>query len=179
MNLDKKPCTGNVKNCGTRHKVIVVLEKTQTNLRQQFQSTAPAGPVSSFFHRVVHNRALPRCMPHQPDIIVRSERKVSPREMLIEEWRVPATPRQLYMLAIIYVEQKIPWSRDNTLGRMNVSQTWHNKIAKAFVRLGFLKKVRYNRYCLTEEGETFLYYFLSDTPLSHSVWDQKRKCVNK
>lgn len=164
------------KSCGARHKIIVVLEKAETDLRrQQFQFAVPTGLFSAFIHRVVHNRPLPIQLPEQPDITVRVERKVSPRQMLIDELRVPATPRQLYMLAIIYVEQRTPWSRDNTQDGMNVSQTWHNKMAKAFFRLGFLKKIRHNRYCLTADGEMFLSHFLSDTPLSHSVWDPKRR----
>lgn len=149
-------------NCGARleYRFFLALPERQRERANLFHSTAPmpTGLIRSFFHRVVRNRPLHP--PRQPDIVVRSEIKTSPRQMLINEYKLDATPAQLKALAILYVERSEHWSRDTTHAARVGSTTWHNKIATAFRELRFLEQYQHNRYRLTDAGRRFLRHYL-------------------
>ena len=148
-------------NCGCRLDAKIILSNPgQKQAGQRFESIVPPPSiVGQFWHFMVRGRRFQR-KPTDPHIIVRSETKTSPHQILINQLKLPITVDEARELARVYLVLNCSWSRESSTVRAGLSQTKHNKLAASFVALKFLQTTTNNRYELTASGRRFLSHYL-------------------
>jgi hypothetical protein len=115
---------------------------------------------------VVQDKPLKQRQPRRY-VEVRSEVKVSPGQMLINNLTLPLTERQAQELAYTYLVLGLSWSRDNTENNTSLSQGHHIQLTDSFVDLMMVEKIvkqrpgrqPHIRYKLLPHGKRFLRQF--------------------
>lgn len=145
-------------HCQTRYRIgLFPIQKSQSSFEstQPFFSNNLLGKTREFFWFMAGNRPIKQTT----SIIVNSIIKTSSHQILINNYEIPASTRDLKQLAIIYTERNLGWSRKNSTRGTYITQPTHLKIQEAFVTLKFLQRLSLTRYTLTDAGYRFLRHF--------------------